>query len=351
MPLGMVSRHGAINSVSRRDGRVIRLSIPVRQALARLSLPVLVAVAFGLMLLGKADAILAVRLRMALADTLAPIYGVLAEPLAAARSATEDVQRVFDLAAENRRLREENEVLRRWQSVALALDADNATLKANLHWIPEPAPSYVTARVVADAGGVYARAVLLSAGPNHGLVKGQIAIDDRGLVGRVTEVGNRSVRILLITDLNSRIPVTLEGSRARAILTGTNGPRPRLMYWPEGIQPAEGERVVTSAEAGAFPAGLPVGQVHYSSSNVPEVEPLARLDRVEVVRLLDYGLRGVLPPEASMSKAPEPLLGPPSPSDAAAGRAVAVPRPAAPVFPVEPMPPGYGVRGLFRGSQ
>jgi rod shape-determining protein MreC len=42
--------------------------------------------------------------------------------------------------------------------------------------------------VVADAGGVYARAVLLLLGPNHGIVKGQIALDDRGLVGRVTEV-------------------------------------------------------------------------------------------------------------------------------------------------------------------
>ena len=59
----------------------------------------------------------------------------------------------------------ENERLRRWQSVALALDAENQRLKANLHWIPDPAPSYVTARVVADAGGVYAKAVLLSVGP------------------------------------------------------------------------------------------------------------------------------------------------------------------------------------------
>ena len=333
---------------------MIRLSIPLRQALARLSLPVLVTAAFALMLLARADVTLGERLRMSLADTLAPLYGLLADPVARARATATEMRQWFDLAAENRRLRAENDLLRQWQSVALALDADNATLKAQLHWIPEPAPSYVTARVVADAGGVYARAVLLSAGPHHGLVKGQIAIDEHGLIGRVTEVGNRSVRILLITDLNSRIPVTLEGSRARAILTGTNGPRPRLMYWPEGVLPAEGERVVTSAEAGAFPAGLPVGQVHYSSSNVPEVEPLARLDRLEVARLLDYGLRGTLPPEASMSRLPEPLAVPPSPSLAAAPHAEHG-RPAArrdpPTFPVGPMPPSYAVPGTFRGSR
>jgi len=86
------------------------------------------------------------------------------------------------------------------------------------------------------------------------------------------------------------------------LLTGTNGPKPRLMFWPEGVVPVEGERVVTSAEANAFPAGLPVGVVHYNQSGVAEVEPLARLDRLEVVRLFDYGLRGVLPPEASIAK-------------------------------------------------
>ena len=278
---------------------MIRLSIPVRQALAKLTLPVLVAVAFALMLLGKADALLAERARMALADTLTPIYGVLATPLASLRDGVESARNLFTVFADNARLREENERLRTWQAVALTLDAENATLKANLRWVPDPAPSYVTARVVADAGGVYARAVLLSLGPNHGISKGQIALDDRGLVGRVTEIGTRSARVLLLTDLNSRIPVILESSRARAMLVGTNGARPRLLHWPEGVLPAEGERIVTSAEANAFPAGLPVGIVRYTANNVPEVQPAARLDRLEVVRLFDYGLRGVVAPEAA----------------------------------------------------
>jgi rod shape-determining protein MreC len=82
------------------------------------------------------------------------------------------------------------------------------------------------------------------------------------------------------------------------MLIGTNGPRPRLMHWPEGMMPAEGERIVTSTEANAFPAGLPVGTVHYTASNVPEVETAARLDRLEIIRLFDYGLRGVVAPEA-----------------------------------------------------
>lgn len=279
---------------------MIRLSIPFRQALSKLTLPVLIAATFGLMLLGKADALLVERSRMALADALAPVFGWFAEPLASVQRVNDEVNGLLELRAENLRLKQENENLRRWHAVAMALDAENAALKANLGWVPDPAPSYVTARVVADTGGVYARAVLLSVGPNHGLTKGQIALDERGLVGRVTELGTRSARVLLLTDMNSRIPVILENSRARAILFGANSARPRLMHWPAGVMPAEGERVVTSAEAGAFPAGLPVGVVRYTASNVAEVETAARLDRLDIVRIFNYGLRGIAPPESAV---------------------------------------------------
>ena len=286
---------------------MIRLSIPLRQALSRLSLPVLVALSVGAMLLGKADALLAERARVLLADLLTPIWAVLGEPARAARDAVEEARHLLALRSENARLREENERLRSWQATALALEAENALLREQLAFIPEDAPSFRTARVVADGDGTYARAVLLAAGPQHGLRKGQIALDERGLVGRVTEVGARSARVLLVTDMNSRVPVVLEGSRARAIMAGTNAARPRLQHWPEGVRPQEGERVVTSAEANAYPAGLPVGVVRWSESGAPEVELFARLDRLDVVRLFDYGgLSGILPPEAVARPEPRP---------------------------------------------
>ncbi|HEY4173966.1 MAG TPA: rod shape-determining protein MreC [Rhodopila sp.] len=283
---------------------MIRLSIQARQALARLTLPVLIVISFGMMLLGKADTLLAERVRITLADGLAPIYAVLATPLSRVHTVIAETTMLWDMQAENDRLRAENEKLRRWQSIALALDAENQRLKASLNWIPDPQASFVTARVVADAGGVYAKAVLLSIGPNSGIHKGEIAVDERGLVGRVTEVGTRTARVLLITDLNSRIPVTLETSRAHAILLGTNGNRPRLQYWPEGVTPKEGERIVTSAEANAFPANLPIGTVHYTSSGSAEVEPAAMLQKLEVVRIFDYSLSGGAAPEPPAAQPP-----------------------------------------------
>jgi len=280
---------------------VIRLSIPARQVLSKLTLPVLIAASFALLLVGKADTLLADRVRTALGDALAPIYVVLSEPLGQIRAAVTGIADLWDMRAENAQLREENARLRQWQATALTLDAENRRLKAELHWVPDPAVNFVAARAVADAGGVYARAVLLAVGPNHFIRRGEIALDQSGLVGRVTEVGARTARVLLITDLNSRIPVILEPSGGHAIMTGTNGPRPRLLYWSDGAPPREGERVVTSPEADAFPANLPVGTVRFSAANVPEVQPAAQLDRLEVVRVFDYGLNGVSPPEAAHS--------------------------------------------------
>ncbi len=267
---------------------MIRLSIPVRQALARLTLPVFIACAFALMVVGKADQLLAVRARSALGDALVPIYAVLARPAAAVRGYLADAYGLLDLARENARLRALNARLERWRAVALALDAENARLKAALHWIPTPTPPFVTARIVADAGGVYARSAMVATPPGAPVAQGAVALDGSGLVGRVTGVGQRSASILLITDINSRIPVTLARGHARALMVGSNGPDPRLIYWPEGSLPAEGERVVTSGIGGVFPPGLPVGRVHRGPGGTVRVVPAAHLGRLEMVRLFDY---------------------------------------------------------------
>ena len=275
---------------------MLRLSIPLRQALGRLTLPAFALLSFGLVMIGKADVVVEQYLRARLGDVLAPVYAVVAEPVQAVRGEIADIAGLWSLRAENEQLRVANQRLLRWQAVAMALDAENTKLRATLHWNSDSAESFVTVPVVADTGGVYARSVLVSTGPHSPIAKGQIALDAGGLVGRVTEVGARSARILLITDLNSRVPVTLGQNRGHALLLGDNGPRPRLMYWADGDAPKEGEQIVTSAEAGAYPAGLPVGQAHYVGPNQVVLIPDADLERLELVRVVDYGVAEMAPP-------------------------------------------------------
>lgn len=288
---------------------MIRLSIPMREALEKLSLPLLMAAAFGLMLAARIDGTLADRARMAFADALTPIYAAFTAPAERIRGTVTEVQQLWDLRAENDRLRAENATLRRWQAVALALEAENAKLKTELHWIPSPEVPFVTARAVADAGGLYDRAVLVALGPGVRVHAGEIALGAYGLVGRVTEAGRASARVLLITDLNSRIPVKFGAGGVRAILAGTNEAEPELLFWPAGTVPKEGEQVVTSGVAGVFPQGLPIGTVHYGRAGLPRVIPDAELERLSIVRLFDYRLENVAPPQGMEGGAPHLALG------------------------------------------
>jgi rod shape-determining protein MreC len=232
----------------------------------------------GTVLIGRADQNLADHLRAGLDDLLAPAYAMIAPPVAALEHGTGAIGQLFDLEGENARLEAENAKLLQWQTVAMALEAQNDALKTALRYVPAPAPDFFTADVVADLGGVYARSVLVVLPP----------ASQAGAAGRVVEAGARSARVLLITDLNSRIPVALGIHGSPALMAGTNGTNPALLYWAPGQPPAEGDMVLTSAVGGAFPPGLPVGVVHYNAQNDPVVLPLADIEALRLLRLFIY---------------------------------------------------------------
>ena len=125
----------------------------------------------------------------------------------------------------------------------------------------EPPARGVTARVTAENDGPFAQTILANAGRAQGVEPGAVALNEGGLVGRVIQLGEYSSRILLITDFNSRVPVMGEVSGVRAILYGGRDGLGSLTDLPERDDFVEGERILTSAEGGAFPRGLIVGEV------------------------------------------------------------------------------------------
>jgi rod shape-determining protein MreC len=137
--------------------------------------------------------------------------------------------------------------------------------------------------------------MLLNAGSRDGIRKGQAVIAGEYLVGRIAEVGDRSARVLLLTDINSHIPVVVEGTRAKAILAGDNSDRARLNYLAPNSAAAPGTRVVTSGHGGAFPPGLPVGVITTLQDGVVRVEPFVHRYALDYVTVVDFGLPGVLP--------------------------------------------------------
>lgn len=269
----------------------LRLTMPIRAWMQRFALLLLILASFALIVLGKADTVVVERLRVQLADALAPFFDLVSRPASGFGRVSEEVREISAIRAENERLREANTRLLRWQEVARRLEAENQQLRGLMNVTPEPTVSYVSARIIADSGGAFVRSVLVNAGARSGAARGQAAVMDHGLVGRVVEVGERAARVLLLTDLNSRVPVMLEDSRERAVLAGDNGPQPRLLYLPSRRDaPTAGERVVTSGHGGVFPPGIPVGSTAIAEDGSTRVALYADFDRLEFLRLVDTGL-------------------------------------------------------------
>jgi rod shape-determining protein MreC len=286
---------------------MIRLSPQLRAAIQRAMLPLLILVSAAIIVLGKADRMLFDSLSAATADTLAPVLQAVTRPVAAVGDMVDRARGFVGTYEENRRLTTENERLLRWQQAALDLAADNEKLRGLVKAVPNAAVSYVTARVIANSGGAYVRTVMIDAGGEQHVARGEAAITGEGLIGRLTEVGARAARVLLITDLNSRIPVTIDGSKTNAILAGDNSERPRLIYLSQADGVKVGDRIVTSGEGGVFPPGLPVGVVAAVDAMGPRVEPFVELSQLGYVMVVDYGLSAALPqPVPFAEKRPSP---------------------------------------------
>ena len=280
--------------MNRRAGSVMRLATPVKAWTQRFALLFLAGVAVALMLLDKADSVVVERARRAVADAVAPILDAASRPVATFNEMVEQGGQLVSVAAENAELREQNERLRHWETVARRLEAENEALRSTLNLVPDPTLHYVTARVIADQGGAFVRSVLLNAGAREGVEPGQAALTGDGLAGRVAEVGNGTSRVLLVTDMNSRIPILVGDAQDRAMLVGDNTAEPHLRYLEPRVEVKPGDRVMTSGHGGVFPPGLPVGRVTSVDEEGIRVRPFVDWGHMQYLRLVDFELPGIL---------------------------------------------------------
>lgn len=228
------------------------------------------------------------RFKHSVNDTAVPVLAVLGKPFAAVQSAAEWGAEMVALRQENIRLKNENIQLLKWQAAARELEVENHSLRAVLNTVPAQSQHYVTANIVSDTGGPYMHAALLNAGSLAGVEHDQPIIAAQGLLGRVVESGEKSARVLFLTDMNSRIPVMLETSREKSILSGNGTALPTLAYIAAGSNVQAGERVVTSGDGGVFPSGIPVGEVVVGDEGTPMVRLFARPADTSFVRAVDF---------------------------------------------------------------
>ncbi len=286
----------------RRPSLIARIALPFRGAAQRFALGFLVLASFALVFLSKTDVAVMERARTAVTDVVAPILEALVQPVSAVNQGLNHIGRLAVLHEENQSLRKEVARLRDWHGAALRLEAENKSFREMLAYRGPARRSFVSARVIADGRGPFVKSVLVNTGRGDGVEKGQTAATALGLVGRVSESGARSARILMITDLNSRIPVLIEESRARAILAGDNSQRPQLLFLPDGARVSVGQRVVTSGHGGALPHGIPVGVVSALDDGVIRIRPFVDWKRLEYVQIIKYDAP---PPPSLQGPAPK----------------------------------------------
>jgi rod shape-determining protein MreC len=258
-----------------------------RSAMTRAWMVLLIITGVTLLVLARSHHPVVTRLRAQMLDIVHPAIATLTQPVAGMRSLLAYKHDMLNAMAENAQLRTENDTLRHWQAVAQALKAENDALRQLSGYQPVEHVSYVTGRVIGQSPSAYAGALLINAGSSEGIKPLQPVVDAQGLVGRITDVGNTTSRVLLLTDPSSRVPVISATSRQHAILAGTGDALMQLTFIggdPQGI--ALGETIVTTEEGGLIPGGIMIGTVFRRDATGLLVKPLRPLADSEYMRVI-----------------------------------------------------------------
>jgi rod shape-determining protein MreC len=226
------------------------------------------------------------RIRAEVIDAVVPRMDWALLPVARVIQMFEGFESYARLHEQNQELRRELRQMRAWREAALQLEQRNARLLDLNSVRLDPELTFVTGVVLADSGSPFRQSVLLNVGARDGILDGWATVDGLGLVGRISGVGQTTSRVVLLTDTASRVPVTIQPSGQRAILTGDTGPMPLLEFIerPEDVRP--GDRVVSSGDGGLFPAGVLVGQVASGTDRRPRVALAADYARLDFLRVL-----------------------------------------------------------------
>lgn len=269
-----------------KSGFVLHIPKSVKGLFRRFSFGILIFIAVLALLVGKSENNTVSYIRVKILDAMSPVLDVVALPLEIARNSGGALSSYFFVHSKNAKLEEDNKRLKIQLVRLYQTQKENVRLKKLLNFVKTLEYQYISAKVVGNASGPFARSVLINAGEDDGILKGQAVVMDGGLVGRVVEVGTHSSRVLLLTDINSKISVMSLDSRERSILSGNNDANPKLIYLPKESKITDGEVIVTSGDGAILPPGIMVGNAHKLSDGSYEIVPFVKWHNLEYVSVL-----------------------------------------------------------------
>ena len=279
-----------------------------RRSNAQLPLVIVLALAVALVLLGRAQMGLFDRARMRITDWMSPVLESIHTPMQAFNRWIGSIDQVFVVYRENLALKDENARLRQWRNVAVVMQGRVRHYQEMLHAVPDPDINTVLARVIGRDSRPFLQTMILDAGESSNVKPGEAVVDARGMIGRIYLAGDHTSWVILLTDLNSRIPVTIasaDGKMAslQAIMTGDNTAAPVLDTLSQSVTLRAGDQVVSSGDGGLLPPGLPIGTV-MGGPGAYRVALLADASSSDDVEVLAFRRPAENPPAATPSQLP-----------------------------------------------
>lgn len=164
--------------------------------------------------------------------------------------------------------------------------------ESDLNIIKDDDHDSIGAEIFTDSSNRYFSSVLIKAGSNDKLKENNAIVSSKGLLGRISEVGEEVSRGLLLTDISSRVPVSVSSNEIQGILIGQNLKKPRVYYLLNISSLNEGDLVTTSGKGGIFPSNIPIGTVSDKNqkNKYIEIDLFERINNLSHVRIINYKL-------------------------------------------------------------
>ena len=195
------------------------------------------------------------------------------------------IENHFSLYKNYDELKYEHEELKNKISQSTYLKLENNQLRQLIDEQVESKINLLSARVMLEEQSPYLNSFVINIGSNKGIKKGMAVLDGKNFVGRIVDVNFFSSRILLVTDLNSKIPIIAEPTGTHAILSGRGNNKPSLEYLPKNHKIQDKDKIYTSGKEGIFIPGIVIGEVRIKKDKV-EIELNSTLNQITFVNIV-----------------------------------------------------------------
>jgi rod shape-determining protein MreC len=147
----------------------------------------------------------------------------------------------------------------------------------------------IIAKVLSDKGSPFLRSIIINKGSKNKINLGMVVMDGEYLVGKVVEVNYLSSRVLLLSDLNSKIPVIVEPNEVFSILSGTGKEDGIIQYSKKYEDIKDNSIIYTSGAGSLFKAGIPVGKIKNDHLNKEKnVEFFSDFSQLRFVKVFSF---------------------------------------------------------------